>query len=72
MAIRLDGAIQQVTWRIDDSGKATTRANKNREDVIVTPSYYEARQVQRTNALLDLFNKTQRARDRDDEKNAGL
>jgi hypothetical protein len=46
-AINLDGAIQQVSWTIDESG-TTTKASRNREEPLVAPSYQERRLFQRT------------------------
>ncbi len=43
--IDLDGAIQQVTWRIDGQG-VTTRASRNQEYRLVTPSYQVRRNAE--------------------------
>lgn len=53
--IELDGAIQQVTWMIDDAGYATTAAHRNREDVLLA----------QTNAERQLFRGIQNALDMD-------
>ncbi len=50
--IGLDGAIQQVTWTLDSSGKATTRASRNREEILTTPTYEQRRFLERQNAAL--------------------
>jgi hypothetical protein len=43
--IDLDGAIQQITWNVGDDGKATTQANRCKEDLVNTQSYAEKKQV---------------------------
>lgn len=48
--IDLDGAIQQITWNVGSDGKATTHANRNKEDLVNTQSYQDAR----TQALLQM------------------
>jgi len=45
-AIQLDGAIQQVTYRVGQSG-ATTTASRNTEQLEITPSYKERRLMER-------------------------
>lgn len=41
----LDGAIQQLEWNVEEGGKATTKANRNKEDLVNTPSYEEAKKA---------------------------
>jgi hypothetical protein len=41
----LDGAIQQITWTVDGGGKATTQCNRNKEDLVNTPSYEEQKKA---------------------------
>lgn len=43
--IDMDGAIQQLTWTVDANGQATTQANRNKEDLVNTPSYAEQKQA---------------------------
>ncbi len=50
--IELDGAIQQVTWIVDGEGFATTAANRNKEDLVNSPSYEEAKQAARIQSAL--------------------
>lgn len=45
--IVVDGAIRQVTWRIDQDGVATTRVSRNLEELLVSPSYKEIRFAER-------------------------
>lgn len=47
VAFQPDGAIQQISWLIDDQGFATTQVSRNREQSIVTPSYEERRMYER-------------------------
>jgi hypothetical protein len=49
--IDLDGAIHPVTWSLAESGFATTRASRNREELLVSPSYEERRLAERTVAM---------------------
>jgi hypothetical protein len=42
-----DGAVQQVTWRVGDGAPATTRASRNSEGSLQTPSYAERRRRER-------------------------
>jgi len=51
--IDVDGAIQQVTWNLSDDGYATTRASRNREEMLVTPSYQERRFIERLQVVLE-------------------
>lgn len=52
LAIDLDGATQQVTWSIDDSGYATTTASRNREDPRLSQTNGERQLFQGINAVL--------------------
>jgi hypothetical protein len=60
--IDVDGAIQQVTWNVSDDGFATTRASRNREELLVVPSYNERRMMERLQDALTLQNLTTRTR----------
>lgn len=51
--IALDGAIQQVTWFVTAEGFAYTRASRNREELLVTPSFKERRLYERIADMLD-------------------
>jgi hypothetical protein len=44
-AIQPDGAIQQVTWTVDENGAATTRASRNREEPVIAIPYEEQRML---------------------------
>ena len=48
-----DGSLQQVTWKVDDSGAAITTVARNTEQLTRTPSYEELRFNQKTKSLLD-------------------
>ncbi len=47
-----DGAIQQVTWSVNEAGFATTRASRNREEPGRAMSYTERRWHERVQAML--------------------
>lgn len=47
-----DGAIQQVTISIEESGRTTTRLSRNREGLFTPVSYEEQLRLQRTRALI--------------------
>ena len=51
-AISPDGAIQQVSWRVGFGAPAVTRASRNTEHKLFTPSYKERRRQEKLDALL--------------------
>lgn len=67
--IDLDGAIQQLEWNVDESGKATTKANRNKEDLVNTPSYEEAKQAARLQMALANGEKLGRIKQQDNSQN---
>lgn len=67
-AINPDGAIQQITWTIDRKGYATTRASRNREELMVVPSYKERRFIERLQVALQRDEKTGRQKQADQDK----
>jgi hypothetical protein len=69
--IQVDGAILQVTWQINDQGAATTRASRNREELIVAQSFKEARFIERLNRALKERDKPERMRAADARKRKG-
>jgi hypothetical protein len=58
--INLDGAIQQVTWALDESGFARTRASRNREELLYVPSYKERRAMEKVREALKKERETER------------
>jgi hypothetical protein len=59
-AIHLDGAIQQVTWEVSNSGTPKTTACRNNDIDPIMPSYRERRRLQRNQhaaAVLAKFSK---------------
>lgn len=50
--IGVDGAIQQVTWTVDTQGYATTRISRNKEEVVLAPTYKERRFLERLQGVL--------------------
>lgn len=69
--IPLDGAIQQVTWIVDGEGFATTQANRNKEDLVNSPSYEEAKQAARLQAALADKDKSSRVLKQNMAQNGG-
>lgn len=63
-----DGAIQQVTWSISEEGFATTRASRNKEELLIVPSYKERRMIERLQVALARDEKTDRQKQADQEK----
>jgi len=53
LPIRLDGAIAQVKWAASVNGPAVTRASRNHEFDMFTPSYEWRRRFERVDALSD-------------------
>jgi hypothetical protein len=49
--IEPDGAIQQVTWHVGGGSEATTRASRNAEHSLYSPSYEEKRRIERADAI---------------------
>ena len=47
LPIALSGAVRQVSWIVDESGRAMTRASWNREESDLAPSYRESRFIAR-------------------------
>lgn len=70
-AFELDGAVRQVTWNVDREGKATTRASRNREEMIVTMSYAERRFYERLADVGRREARNDRVRQVDAERNRG-
>ena len=66
--INPSGAVQQVTWMVDQQGFATTRASRNREELLVTPSYKERRFTERLHTALKRDAKTGRQKQADQER----
>ncbi len=66
-----DGAIRQVTWTITADGFAYTRASRNREELLVTPSFEERRMFERLNEALKEREKPERQRKADLERRRG-
>ena len=52
LGIGPDGAISQVTWSVGDDGFATTRASRNREEALSTPSHAERRLYEKIRAAI--------------------
>jgi hypothetical protein len=69
--IELDGAIQQVTWIVDGEGLATTQANRNKEDLVNSPSYEEAKQAARLQSALADAEKSSRVLKQNMAQNGG-
>lgn len=69
--IDLDGAIQQVTWIVDGEGYATTQANRNKEDLVNSPSYEEAKQAARIQSALANAEKVDRVKKQNLAQNGG-
>jgi hypothetical protein len=53
--IPVDGAIQQVSWWVDDEGRAYTRGNRNRDDPAAPITYKERRYYEQ---VLGMISKT--------------
>ena len=66
-----DGAIRQVTWTITEEGFAITRASRNREELLVTPSYEERRLYERLHQVLQERDKPERHRRADLQRRKG-
>ena len=66
--INPDGAIQQVTFSINDQGFATTQASRNREESRVAMSYHERRFVERLHQALGAAGENGRVRKAKAEK----
>lgn len=71
LPISPDGAIRQVTWTITDNGFAFTRASRNREELLVTPSYEERRMFEKLNKALKEREKPERQRRADLDRRRG-
>jgi len=67
-AINVDGAIQQVTWSVNDDGYAITRASRNREELLIVPTYKERRQFERLREALRKDRETERQKDEKQKK----
>jgi hypothetical protein len=59
------GAIQQVTWELSRSGKATTRVARQIEELHLAPSYRQKRRIERDRKYIE---KTTRQKKANEEK----
>ena len=67
----LDGAIRQITWSIQEDGRAITRASRNREEPVVSISYAERRFLEKLGQVGRDAARNERQRAEDQARNRG-
>jgi hypothetical protein len=63
-----DGAIQQVTWTVAADGAAITHASRQKEEVLIAPTYGERRMLDQIQEALDEAKQTARQKKKKGEK----
>lgn len=53
----LDGAIRQVTWEVDGSGKAFTRVSRDTEELHIVRDYVERRMAERLRSIAKTYDR---------------